>query len=70
MGSRSDFALRPFHPSRLQRVILVELFAEDGELALERLDHRLVDAWIDIGAGFASTRQPRSTARTSPLPTS
>src|SRR5205807_190807 len=40
----------------LQRLVPVDFVAKDRELAFERLDHRLVDAGIDVRARFAPAR--------------
>jgi hypothetical protein len=37
-------------------LVVVELFAQHRELALERLDHGPADAWIDVGTRFPSAR--------------
>src|SRR5262249_37405549 len=43
-------------PPGLERLIAVELLAEDVKLALKRVDHRLVYAGIHAGARLATTR--------------
>lgn len=54
LAERSDPALSDL--AGLERLVAVEILAEDCELALERLDHRIVDARVDARARLAPAR--------------